>query len=293
MSDRDRPGVTTAASGDALDSASGAMEIARAVAGEAAELLRGAAGNVGNIRSKSNPRDLVTEWDTRCEDLIRERLLALTPDIPLLGEERGVSAASGTASDFMWLIDPIDGTVNFAHGLPYFGVAIALEHRGRAIAGAVYAPALGWEIWGARGHGSFMNGERMAVSTIAALDQALLITGFPSDRATHPQNNFSEWEHFQRKAGACRRLGAASLDLCLVARGWADGYWERRLNPWDISASALMVEEAGGQVSAYDAGPMVSAKGEIVASNGVIHGEILAELAACDRARAARPSLPE
>ncbi len=257
--------------------ASDALELARSVAADAAELLRGAVDNVGAIRTKSTLRDLVTEWDTRSEDLIRERLSKATPDIPLLGEERGSSEGAGDA-EYLWLIDPIDGTVNFAHGLPLFSVVIALEKAGEAIAGVVFAPALSWEFYAHAGGGAFCNGQPLRVSKITQLSQGMLASGFPYDRATNPDNNFTEWEHFQRVAGACRRLGCASIDLALVARGWLDGYWETRLQPWDMSAGALLVREAGGRVTSIDGGPFVSADGNAVASNGAIHNEILEQL---------------
>jgi myo-inositol-1(or 4)-monophosphatase len=261
--------------------AADALDIARAVAGEAAALLRGASENVGVVRTKSNLRDLVTEWDTRSEELITRRLGELSPGVALLAEEGG---ASGDASGrYRWLIDPIDGTVNFAHGLPVFTVTVALERDGQPIAGVVHAPALGWELYGHEGGGSFHNGERMQVSQVTVLQSAMLASGFPYDRATNPNNNFAQWEHFQRRAGACRRMGAASLDLAMVARGWFDGYWETRLNPWDLSAGALLVREAGGRVTSIDGGTFVSASGNAVASNGAIHKEILDELAVVGR----------
>lgn len=273
------------ARGNIID-AGEALAIARQVAAEAATLLRGAAGNIGRIDSKQNPRDLVTEWDRRTEDLIRERLHALTPKIAMLGEERGASGGEGDAGEdraARWLVDPIDGTVNFAHGLPIYAVSIALEQAGRPVAGVVRAPALGWEFHGHLGGGAFMNEERMAVSEIADLSHALLTTGFPYDRATNPDNNFDRWEHFQRRAGACRRLGAASLDLCMVARGWLDGYWEKQLKPWDLAAGVVLVQEAGGLVTAFDGGPFHVEEGALVASNGIIHGEMVAELARVGR----------
>lgn len=257
--------------------ASDALEVARLAVGEAAALVRSAEGRVGEIRTKSTQRDLVTEWDTRSEDVIREVLQARTPDIPILAEEGG---ASGGESDYRWLIDPIDGTVNFTHGLPLYAVTVALEHRGEPIAGVVAAPALDWEFHAAVGGGAFLGTRRLEVSRVTALEAAMLATGFPPDRATSADNNFRQWEHFQRVAGACRRLGAASLDLCFVARGWLDGYWETRLKPWDLSAGALIVREAGGTVTGIDGGPFVSAWGHAVASNGAIHREILEQLAA-------------
>lgn len=283
-----------------VEDARAALDIARQVAAEASVFLRGAAGNVGRIDTKTSVRDLVTDWDRRTEDLIRARLQALTPAVPLLGEEGGAWAPETAAGDApanqahdRWLIDPIDGTVNFAHGLPIFAVSIALERRGRPLAGAVYAPALGWEFYGHRGGGAFMNGERMAVSQVPSLQRALLATGFPYDRATNPDNNFDRWEHFQRQAGACRRLGSAALDLSLVARGWFDGYWENQLHPWDIAAGIVLVEEAGGRVSSFSGGPLRLSDGETVASNGTIHEAILAELTALEQRRSASLIAPE
>jgi len=209
------------------------IEAARAAARAASDLLRGA--QASQIRGKTNPRDLVTEWDLRSEECIRRVFDELTPGVPVLGEEGGLGAGHG---DARWIVDPIDGTVNFAHGLPIWCVAIALEEAGAITAGVVAAPALGWWFEATRGGGAFADGAPMRVSEIARIDHALLVTGFPYDRATSPENNFAEWEHMQRRAGACRRLGSAAIDLCLVARGWMDGYWERKLKVWDVAAAS-------------------------------------------------------
>lgn len=256
------------------------LDIALAVAREAAVLLRGAEDNVGRVETKSTIRDLVTEWDTRAEDLIRGRLEELAPGIPILAEEGGTSGDAD--SDDWWLVDPIDGTVNFAHGLPIFAVSIALERRGEPVAGAVVAPALGWEFRAAAGQGAYMGDQRLKVSSTSSLEAAMLVTGFPYDRA-ETRHNFAEWERFLTTAGACRRLGAASLDLCMVGRGWLDGFWETRLSPWDVAAGALVVREAGGMVTDITGGRFVARRGNAVASNGAIHKEILRELAAVDR----------
>lgn len=257
-----------------------ALAIAREVARAAADLLRGA--HAADVRSKGNPRDLVTEWDVRAEGVIRRELEARAPGVPILGEEGGQTGPAGTGQ--RWLVDPIDGTVNFAHGLPIWSVSIALEDAGAPIAGVVVAPALGWWFEAARGGGARDDaGAPLRVSAQERLDRALLSTGFPYDRATSPQNNFAEWEHFQRTAGACRRLGCASLDLCLVARGWLDGYWERRLKPWDVAAGGLIVAEAGGIVTNTRGGPFDPHAGEVVASNGAIHEGLVAELAVVRR----------
>jgi len=250
------------------------LETARAAARAASALLSDVRAT--DIRAKGNPRDLITEWDTRSEDVIRQTLEARTPGIAILAEEGGQSGVGA----MRWLVDPIDGTVNFAHGFPIWSISIALEdEQGRPIVGVVAAPALGWWFDAMLGGGAHDGtGARLAVSAVRTLEQALLTTGFPYDRATNPDNNFAQWDHFQRTAGAVRRLGSASIDLCLVARGWMDGYWERRLQPWDIAAGGLIVAEAGGTVTSATGGPFDPHQGEVAATNGAIHGELIAEL---------------
>ena len=263
------------------------LAIARTVADETAALLRGARPE--QVRVKQDPTDLVTEWDGRAEEHIRARLATLTPELPMLGEETG----GATGATRRWVVDPIDGTVNFAHGLPLWAVSIALEGEAGVEVGVVTAPALDWTFWAARGSGACArrggHEERLAVSSVTALGKALLVTGFPYDRRTHPLNNFAEWEHFQRTAGAVRRLGAASLDCCLVAAGQLDGYWERKLKPWDIAAGVLIVAEAGGRVTDTRGDPFTTAGGELVASNGAIHDAIVAELAVVARRKESGP----
>lgn len=258
--------------------ASELLAAARAAAEAASELLRDARPQ--DVRAKGNPRDLVTEWDLRSEDVIRRVLAERTPGIAVLGEEAG--HGEGGADDRpgqRWLVDPIDGTVNFAHGLPIWAVSIACEDAGGIAAGVVAAPQLGWWFEASRGGGARDGGGApLRVSSIARLDHALLTTGFPYDRATRPDNNLAEWAHLQRRAGACRRLGAASLDLCLVARGWMDGYWEKHLRPWDVAAGALIVTEAGGIVTDWTGGRLDLHEGAVVATNGAIHEELIAEL---------------
>jgi myo-inositol-1(or 4)-monophosphatase len=259
------------------------LAVAKDAAAAASALL--ARARPHEIRTKANPRDLVTEWDLASEELIRARLASGTPDIPVLGEEEG---GAGAGAPRRWLVDPIDGTVNFAHGLPLWCVSIGLEIDGAAVVGVIAAPALGWTFWARRGGGAFVDDpraggvQRMRTSEVPRVGQALLVTGFPYDRATSPDNNFAQWEHLQRKAGACRRLGAAALDLALVARGHFDGYWERKLKPWDVGAGAVLVEEAGGRVTDTRGGPFLPQGGEALATNGAIHEELLAELAVAD-----------
>jgi len=249
-------------------------ETARVAARAARDLLRTARPE--RVRAKGNPRDLVTEWDVRSEETIRAVLDERAPGIPVLGEEGG--QGDGAAGGLRWLVDPIDGTVNFAHGLPIWCVSIALEDAGRVLAGVVVAPLLDWWFEATLGGGARDGtGAPLRVSGTQDLAHALLATGFPYDRATNPQNNFAEFEQFQR-ISTVRRLGSAALDLCLVARGAFDGYWEWHLRPWDMAAGALIVTEAGGTVTDTRGGPFDPHAGEAVATNGAIHGGLITEL---------------
>ncbi len=235
------------------------------------------------VRSKTNPRDLVTEWDEHSETVIRAALAESTPTIPIIGEEQGAASAIDLDHDWYWLVDPIDGTVNFAHGLPMWAISIGLMRGRVAMAGVVAAPAMGWWFSARQGGGahSLVRGvaASMRVSALAQFDQALLATGFPYDLATSADNNLAAWAHMQRTAAACRRVGSASLDLCMVAMGWFDGYWERKLKPWDVAAGAIIVSEAGGCVTNTTGGLFDPHKAEIVASNGAIHTALIDQLA--------------
>jgi myo-inositol-1(or 4)-monophosphatase len=264
-------------------SGAAARDIALEVGREAAALVREGWGHVGRVSTKGgHATDLVTEWDTRAETLIAAGLRARAPGVAILGEELGEApgerAGDGDPED-RWLVDPIDGTVNFAHGFPFFGVSIGYEVRGEPVAGVVLAPALGWTFAAARGEGATLDGAPIRVSETDALERAMLVTGFPYDRQTSPRNNFAAWDHMQRRANAVRRVGAASLELCMVGCGWFDGYWEMKLNAWDLAAGACVVLEAGGRITGLEGGPFASARGEAVASNGRIHDALVAELA--------------
>jgi len=253
------------------------LDAARAAARAASELLANA--RPAATRSKTTPRDLVTEWDVRSEELIRRLLEERAPGIPVLGEEGGQGAFGGSTSGSRWLVDPIDGTVNFAHGLPIWSISIGLEEGDELVLGVVAAPVLGWWFEASRGGGARDGtGAPLAVSTFAPLDRAMLATGFPYDIAGSSDNNLAEWDHLMRRAGTCRRLGCASLDLCMLARGWFDGYWERNLSAWDLAAGALIAREAGATVTDTRGGRFDPHSGEVVATNGAIHGELIAEL---------------
>jgi myo-inositol-1(or 4)-monophosphatase len=174
-----------------------------------------------------------------------------------------------------WLVDPLDGTTNFAHGLPLFAISIGLEVEGELLAGVVRAPALAWEFAACVGSGATRNGEQIRVSATAELSRSLLVTGFPYDRATNPRNNFAEWEAFQRRSHGVRRLGAASLDLCFVACGWIDAYWEGQLHPWDLAAGAVIAREAGARLSDYKGGAFRVDGGDVVCANPALHDAVL------------------
>jgi myo-inositol-1(or 4)-monophosphatase len=248
------------------------LHIASIAARSAADLLRDARPEA--IRDKGNPKDLVTEWDLRSEEAIRTVLAEHTPDIPVLGEEGG-----GAEAPRRWIVDPIDGTVNFAHGLPLWCISIALVTGNDIEVGVVYAPRLGWWFEAAAGQGARdATGAPLRVSTIDRIDRALLATGFPYDMATNPLNNFVEWEHMQKVASACRRCGSAALDLCMVAAGWFEGYWERHTKAWDVAAGVLLVREAGGRVTNTRGGTFELYAEDVLATNGAIHEGLVREL---------------
>jgi myo-inositol-1(or 4)-monophosphatase len=249
---------------------------ASAAARAAATLLREARPD--RVKSKSSPRDLVTEWDVRSEDLIRKVLEEHQPGVPVIGEEGG----GARTDELCWLVDPIDGTVNFAHGLPLWCVSIAAVQVGPqgddVLAGVVVAPLLDWWFEATRGGGARDgSGAPLAVSAIDRLDQALLATGFPYEMSVD-DNNLDRWSHMQRTAGSCRRLGSAAIDLCLVARGAFDGHWENQLQAWDLAAGVLVIREAGGTVTNMTGGTFDLYVGEVCATNGAIHKALIAEL---------------
>lgn len=222
-------------------------------------------------------KDLVTEVDRESERLIVEHLLSRFPGHMILAEE---GEYPQTGSTFRWIIDPVDGTTNFAHGFPWFCVSIALESFGELLAGVIYNPMHDELFTATRGGGAYLNGRRLGVSARSPLRDTLLGTGFPYDSATDPANNFSNFIAFQKAARGIRRAGAAALDLAYVAAGRLDGFWELKLKPWDVAAGVLMIREAGGVVTTFDGSAYDVSNNRIVASNGLIHGEMVAMLTA-------------
>ena len=248
-----------------------AIEVARA----AGDLLRRELLGPRRIVYKDSPTNLVTEMDARAEALIVDGLLGAFPGDAILAEERGAQAGR---SGRRWIIDPLDGTTNYAHGLPAYAVSIALEAAGRVELGVIYDPSHDELYVAERGGGAFCNDTRLAVSSRDTLDTSLLTTGFPYDIRVNPDNNLREYAVFATRSRAVRRFGSAVIDLAWVACGRYDGFWELRLGPWDVAAGGLLVEEAGGRVTSITGGPIDIDKPTLVASNGRIHDAMLAIL---------------
>jgi myo-inositol-1(or 4)-monophosphatase len=225
---------------------------------------------------KKGEIDLVTEVDLECERMCRSLLAERFPDHDILAEELGATRSARTPSRFQWVFDPLDGTTNYAHGLPIFCSSLALEIEGRAEVGAIYDPTRRELFTAERGQGARLNGTPLHVSATTTLIDALLVTGFPYDVHQRSGDLVALFGEFLSRARAVRRLGSAAIDLCYVAAGRLDGFWEQHLKPWDVSAGALMLEEAGGRITGMDGTPFSAAAGHLVASNGHLHDQMLA-----------------
>ena len=252
--------------------------VAEDVARDAGRLLLEGWGTRPSVEFKSEDINLVTEFDRRSEALVVSRLAAAFPSDTIIGEEgSAVGPAGRSAGGRIWYVDPLDGTTNFSHGFPLFSVSIGLTIAGRAVLGVVEAPAVGWSFSGVVGGGASWNGREIAPSSTAALKRALVVTGFPYAR-NPVQNNLAEWAALVGAAQGTRRLGSAALDLCFVACGWLDAYWERLLHPWDLVAGAAIVNAAGGRATEMDGSPFDGETGRVLATNGLIHDEMMAIL---------------
>lgn len=219
--------------------------------------------------------DLVTEADVAVERMFRTMIAERFPDHTILAEEFGEDASTRGASH-CWVFDPIDGTNNYAHGLPIFCSSLALEIEGRGEIGAIYDPTRKELFVAERGGGAFLNGRPIRVSSAATLVESMLVTGFPYDIHDRISEIVGLFGEFVGRARAVRRLGSAALDLCYVAAGRMDGFWEQDLRPWDIAAGTIIVEEAGGRVTDFAGDPCSSRRPQLLASNGHIHDDMLA-----------------
>lgn len=250
------------------------LAVAVAAALKAGGILRDGLGRDHVIRYKSSADDLVTEMDRLAEGEIVKMIGGAFPDHEIVAEEGSTGADE---HDFRWYIDPLDGTTNYAHAYPLFCTSIGLEEQGELVAGVVYVPVLDELFVAAKGQGATRNGKPIHVSGVRTLLRSLLCTGFPHDQSTW-ERNIVFFRNFMGRCQAVRRDGVAALDMCYVAMGRYDGYWELGFAPWDMAAATVIVREAGGVVTLPDGRPIVSATNQALASNGLIHDAIIAVL---------------
>jgi myo-inositol-1(or 4)-monophosphatase len=249
------------------------LAIAIEAAREAGRFLKQNVGKIKSIQMKGGEgKNLVTEIDKKSEEMIISILRKNFPSHDILAEESG--GAHGRTSAWRWVIDPLDGTTNYTHGFPVFSVSIGLEHEGELMLGVVYDPNFDELFSAERGKGAFLNGRRIEVSRVDALTRSLLVTGFPYNISANPDHAVERFVDFLMEAQAVRRMGSAAIDLAYVAAGRYDGFWEVALQPWDMAAGALLVSEAGGMISGFDAKPFSIYTKQILASNGLVHEEM-------------------
>ena len=239
---------------------------------EAGEIVRDGFNKSLKVDYKSNESDLVTNIDKASEKLISDFIKKKYPSHGILAEEGG-SIKNG--SEYVWVIDPLDGTVNFAHGLPIFSISIGLQKNGKTVAGVVYDIGMNVLYSAEAGGGAYADGEKLKVSENSNLRYSLLVTGFPYNIRENPYNALEKFVALIKASRGMRRLGSAAIDFCYVARGVFDGFWEVFLNPWDICAGKLIVEEASGLVTNFDGENINIDSKQILASNGKIHKDLI------------------
>ena len=225
-------------------------------------------GQISSYEHKSTPIDLLTIADTQSEAFILNTIKTTFPNHHIIAEE---STIVENNSDYRWVIDPLDGTTNFVHSLPIFAVSIGLQYKGETIVGVVYNPAADKCFWAEKNGGAFLNGESIHNTSTNTLSNSLLVTGFPYTHDDRWSKGFDLFKILYGKTQGVRRLGAAALDFCFVAMGRFEGFWELGLQPWDVCAGALILEEAGGKVSDWDNSPMPFSGDRVLATNGFIH----------------------
>ena len=244
-----------------------ALQLAVEAALEAGKIQRARSGRIGKITYKGDI-DLVTEVDLLSEKEIIARIKKQYPDHEILAEESGETQGN---AEYRWVIDPLDGTVNYSHGFPGYSVSIALQKNGVSELGVIYSPCFDELFIAERGQGSTLNSKPISVSSITSLKKSLLITGFAYDVGRSDNDNLDHFSAFVKASQAVRRMGSAALDLCYTAMGRAEGFWELNLNAWDVAAGSLIVKEAGGKVTRFDGGQFRFEDREILATNGLAH----------------------
>lgn len=253
------------------------LDIATEAALAAGTVLQDYLGKVENaVTEKGRPGDLVTVADKAAETVILDVLRRHFPEHSILAEESG--KLGNQDNEYLWAIDPLDGTTNFAHQYPFFAVSIGLLIQGVPQVGVIYDPFHDELFRAAQGLGATRNHRPIKVSDTSELGKSLLVTGFAYDRRETSDNNYAEFCHLTHLTQGVRRSGSASLDLAHVACGRVEGYWERGIAPWDIAAGVILLREAGGKVTAYDCSPLDIASGRILATNGSIHNSLSQEL---------------
>jgi len=249
------------------------LELAIEAARETGKILKHHIGRPKQVEHKlGQETNLVTEIDRKAEETILRIIKSRYPAHDVLAEESG---KHNQISDYRWIIDPLDGTINFTHGVPIFCVSIALEYKGEIVLGVIYDPNLDELFVAERGRGASLNNRPIRVSTTNNLRESLLVTGFPYDISVNPDHAIERFVAFLKEARAVRRLGSAALDLCYVAAGRFDGFWEVYLNPWDMAAGVLLVQEAGGTYTDFRGYPSSIYDKQILASNGLIHESMI------------------
>ena len=238
---------------------------------EAGKILRKYYGNISKIEYKSDA-SLVTQADKESEATIIKIIKSAFPTHQILAEESGITKEE---SEYKWIIDPLDGTTNYAHTLPIFAISIGIEHKKEIILGGVYNPISNELFFAEKGNGAYLNDKKIRVSKVDKLDRALLVTGFPYDRRENVDYYMNIYGKFLKVSQGVMRLGAAAIDFCSVACGRLDGYWERKLYPWDQAAGILIVEEAGGKVTDFIGKKFSCYDKQVLVTNGLIHNEMV------------------
>jgi myo-inositol-1(or 4)-monophosphatase len=259
------------------------IELAIRAAREAGAILQDYAARGFQIENKGRI-NLVTEADLASERHITQLIGSHFPSHRILAEEGGASGHPGE-DNYVWIIDPLDGTTNYSHGFPCYAVSIGIELHGKAVAGVIYDPTRDELFAAERGAGATLNGNKIRVSAVDHLERALVVSGFPYDVRERMEEYLPAWREFLKHTQGVRRLGAAAIDMCCVASGRMDGFWENGLNPWDTAAGWVIIEEAGGRVTKLDGSPFDNYSASLLCTNGAIHDQMLAVLASLKNER--------